>query len=492
MKNFIICLLILTAILAKPSQVMASSFYKYKMPEKIAQFKGVVITQEEFGNRLIDIISKPEFSAAVSSSFVRSTVIEMNLRKNMINISEKDLMKKRNEIIKLAGGMEKFKQSLISTNMSWYSIDAMVKDALGLEILTRELENITADKKVPPEALNKTLRKILKAYKNPHFLGTRKPCVITLGGIDLMQSDFRNFLYSHCDKKFLSAVLDGLISDKRILAEAENMQVIPNTLDEQKLISEKNEDLKRQSLAQGLLKPVTFEQYLAGQGLTIEAYKKKTDFRAQLATVKILQKELTNKTLEKYYNDNKSEYMILYVYQLFFPFNKENPYKTIKPTEEIKNRTIAIVAAVNKKLKTFVKGSINIKTFESLAGSIDGCNFEKIGYICRSRELKFKLKPSAYNLDYDKNIYNRKVSPIKYPHPVFVKMAYQLHNGQISKIFMTEFGYHFVLRAGERYPKNWKAVKDIIYDKMFRIKGKELLQLLDKKYPVTYYWKFVI
>ncbi|MHC4874480.1 MAG: hypothetical protein ACYTFY_21710, partial [Planctomycetota bacterium] len=235
MKKLISIFIIFVTLTAGSGSCRADSFYRFSMPAEVASFAGNSITSEQYKDSLIDIVAKPELSANVSVTFVRSTVIEINLRKNRIKISAADLKRKRDEVIRLAGGIERLKQGLIQTRMHWYSINAMVRDALGLEIMARGLHKVPAGQEVSPELLSKTLKKMMEGYKNPEFLGCRKPCVLTVGNVDILQSDFRNFLLLNCDRKFLRAVLTGLIADRRILAEAAELQIMPNTLDVQKL-----------------------------------------------------------------------------------------------------------------------------------------------------------------------------------------------------------------------------------------------------------------
>lgn len=468
---------------------LSAQFYIYERPEKLAEFDNIQITFDDYQQRLIDILSVPEFSERLGDTFARSTLIALELQKNKVIISQDAVKTKLEELVRKAGGVENLKKSMARSFMDWYSLESAVRDAVGIEVIARKIYNIDKSQKVASDKLDSTVKEILKAYGNPVFNGCRKPCAMTVAGLDFMQRDLINFLLLKGDKSFLKAVLEGIISDKRIIHHAEKTDSMPTGLDIQKLISEKRETLKRQSIAKGLIKPLSMEEFLARQGLTVNEYMERDNFVAQAATIKLLQNKLTNEALENYYSQNKNRYLLVYIYQIFFPFNVDNPYKPVEVTEKVEKNAAAVVEEVSKKLAKLTAGSVNINTLKTLGDSVKGCVFEQVGFVCSDNELKLKLDPTAYNLDYVKNVFNRLVSPIKYPHPLLVNTAFKLKEGQISPILKTGLGFHFVLRAGERYPKDWQAIRDVIYAEMFEKEGIKLLKTLKNNYQTEILWQ---
>ncbi len=466
-----------------------AGLYQSTLPKIVATFGNQKITDDDYSERIIDIVSAPMISKRVSSTFIRSTILKLQIKKEKIIIPKLAIKVKSEQIIKQAGGIDGFKRELLRAGMDWYSLKSIAYDAVAIEILARKASNIDSETKVSPEIISKTMASVLKMYKNPVFYGCRKPCVATILKTDILQRDFVNFIILNSSSEFRLSVLNEQIFNRRVLLYARENSIKLSSLDIQKYLSKWRHDLKRESIRLRLLKPLTLEQYLAEQGMTVNEYVKKDLFVAQATVHKIIQDKLTNDELEKYYNKTKDDYKILYAYQLFFPFNLKNHYSPINVTKSMEKMAFSAAKSVKNKLQKMPEKGLSIKLLDALSKDVDGCFFGKIGYICKSISLKLALKPSAYNLDYENDITGKRISPIRYPHPLLVKTAFSLKKGEISKLIKTQYGFHFILITGSKYPKNFKSIDKILYDRLFRIYRASLQKKLTNKYPAKIFIK---
>ena len=463
------------------------------LPEVVARFDRVTITRVDLREALLDACLRPPMSRTFGPTFLRGLVLDLEANRLGIDLDQGTVAEAIRSGGQGSGGRAALMEELEARGLTWYRVSAAMRDAMLYERIARVRYQVPEGEAVQQDEINRLGGELDEEYA-PKYYGPRQPVAATVGGVDRTAADVVQFLVERGAPDFLRDQIERIASQKRLLLTARQQGRAPGPEDIERALARIRAQLNRAGRnARGSVP--TLETVLSAQGRPLEEYKRSLDLRAQAAAMRLLAPELTDEALAEYYDQNRETFRLVRGAHILEPFVEDRPYNPGEVTEQAREAARERITDTHMLLRSeadFPK--VSQQAFAELARKYSDCPITAqqggdLGFVARDAYLARELPPEAYRLDMIRGPSSeRPRSPIRSIEPELTEALFDLPEGTVSDIVSTAYGYHLVRCDRIRYPRDWRSVRSVLYERRLAEETAALTQSLAEKYPLELMW----